>query len=276
MPIAPPALVTGAVRQPLPFGLFSTFTFRPSTGDDRWRNGVEFETLTCEPVDGLPAYDCDTSSPGKNFDGNAGEVGESSEFTVYGHHTCAPVGTSEEQAQSKAIEHLVSREEARVEQAFWTGDLDNTPNLTGSEVLESSGVGGAVGIGLLEQFIAVNYGSLGVIHLTRALATSLLAQRVLEVRNGRLVTVLGTPVVAGSGYTGSGPTGQAAPTSPSSWAYVTPALFGYRSEVFPRSEVDGTLFDRSINLMHGLAERTYLLGFDPCGTAAVLIDPTIV
>ena len=33
------------------------------------------------------------------------------------------------EAQRRAEEHLTSREEQRVEFAFWTGDLDNTPSL---------------------------------------------------------------------------------------------------------------------------------------------------
>jgi hypothetical protein len=83
--------------------------------------------------------------------------------------------------------------------------------------------------------------------------------------------MLGTPVAAGAGYPGSGPAGEAAAAG-TQWMFVTPAMFGYRSEVFPSSAVRGDLLDRSKNDLYAVAERNYVLGFDPCGVGAVLVD----
>lgn len=278
MPIAPPALVVGAARLPLPYGLFSSLTFRT---DGRWENGTQFETATCEPADGIGQFDCADDEPTaiglpKNLDKNGGQLGEASPFTVYGHFNCSPVGFSVLDAENKAIEHLQNREEARVEQALWTGDLGNVPSLQDADTtsLTTAATTGAIGLGLLEDHIAKSYGSLGVIHLTRSLATYLLGDGLLETKGNRLQTLLGTPVVAGAGYPGTGPTGEAV-TDGQSWAFATPALFGFRSEVFLPSNVPGDLFDKKRNDLYAVAERNYLLGFDPCGVGAALIDPTL-
>lgn len=270
--IAPAAHIVGAARQALPFGLFSTFTFRPDTSG-RWENGGQFETISCDPAGGR-SLDCDPEDVvglPKDLDPNF-DSGEADPFAVYGHFTCNPMNWTGDEIRDRAVAHLEAREESRVEQAFWTGDLGNTPSLAGATALNGgAAVKPNVGIGLLEAWIAKEYGSLGVIHMTRYLAT---VYDDLKEKGGILRTALGTPVAAGGGYPGTGPAGQV-PGALQSWAYVSPALFGYRSEIiFPSSRpFDG--LDRGTNVVAALAERTYLLGFDPCGVAAVLIDPTI-
>jgi hypothetical protein len=280
--ITPSALVQGATRQPLPYGLFSTFTTRPQ-GDGRWQGGgVQFETLACDLADGIGAWQTPdgTGTVGLPKDlakltSALGDYGAASAFTVYGHFQCAAVGWTPERAQEMANQHLLTREENRVEQAFWTGDLGNTPKLqdAGTVTIGAAGAGLAQTIGLLESWIATNYGSVGVIHMTRQAAEMALAQYLLDTSGGRLTTRLGTPVAAGGGYPGTGPTGQAAAAS-TSWLFATPALFGYRSEVFDSSNRPGDLFDRSANALYAVAERQYLLGFDPCGVAAALATLT--
>jgi hypothetical protein len=274
--VAPAALIEkGAVRQPMPYGLFSAFTLRPANAD-RWESGVLFELGTCEPADAIGQWQC---SPGttvgleKNLDPNTPEAGEATPFTVYGHFQCSPVGYSQEQAQALADDHLRTREEARVEQAFWTGDAGNTPSLedAGTTTVGAGTVDVVAGLGLLESFIGTNYGSLGVIHMTRATATALLSRNALLISGGRLTTALGTPVAAGAGYPGTGPAGEAAAAG-TQWMFASPALFGYRSDIFTSSNRAGDLFDRRVNDLYAVAERSYLLGFDPCGVAAVLVD----
>jgi len=273
--IAPPAVVTGAARAPLPYGLFSVLSPREAgMTADRWENGVTFEALTCEPVMGIGQPQCDpeeTVGLPKTLDAAGNEIGAASPFTVYGHFSCAPVGWTPEAAQGRASAHLLAREEARVEQALWTGDLGNTPNLVTDVTVLAGGAALPLGSGIaaLENWLATSYGSLGVIHVTRAAALELLRDGYIEARNGRLETVLGTPVVAGAGYDGSGPT---APGEGQAWAYATPALFGYRSEVFTSSSLAGDLLDRGVNTLYAVAERTYLLGFDPCGHAGVILE----
>lgn len=264
--------IRGAVREDLPYGLFSVLDLRT---DGRWEGSVQFESLACTPAGGRGGPECDPEAaviglPKDLSASTRGELGEASSFTVFGWFNCSPFGFGFEGGQEGALEHLQAREQARVEQAFWTGDLGNTPTLQGATILGGGAVKGKLGLGLLEAWIAKNYGSKGVIHMTRAMAT----EYGFDKDGDQLVTKLGTPVVAGAGYPGTGPSGQV-PTGNQSWIYVTPAMFGYRSEVFTSSARGGDLFDRNTNDLYAIAERNYLLGFDPCGTAAVLIDPTL-
>jgi hypothetical protein len=388
MPLAPPQLIQGAPRIALPYGLFSAFTFRAG---DRWEGGVQFETGTCDPVEGLGAPDCvpgtpavpgtsevqhltmagppdggtfdiiyhgrsdrlafdvstatlqiairnvvqnqaitvtggplvsgtpavitfppamgnvdqmstasqltgagasvafNTITPGvnpkpegapsvevfglpKKLDPNSGGVGEASPFTVYGHFNCLATGYTPQSAQDLATAHLLAREEQRVEQAFETGDLGNHPNLSEATEIASGTHSVIDGLAYLEYVIGHSYGSVGVIHMTRGMALQAIGADVVIATGGRLTTVLGTPVVAGGGYEGLGPEGSPALTAGQSWAYATPAIFGYRTEPFTSSNSPGDLFNRANNMLTAIAERSYLLGFDPCGVAAVLLQ----
>lgn len=272
----PPILAEGAPRLALPFGLFSVLTPRPE-GDRHWMNGVQWETLTCDPASGIGQPDCipderdgSTVAVGlpKNF-ADGVPVGDATAFTVYGSFKCSPVGNSPEAAQLKANQHLLVREEARVEQALWTGDLSNTPNLGVAYDLTASGaVPPLVALGLLEAYIATEYGSQGVIHIARSDALALAVDGAIKFSGSQATTALGTPVVVGSGYDqAAGPLGAPAAAS-TGWAYVTPALFGYRSDVTYASNRAGDLLDRATNDLYAIAERHYLIGFDPCGLGA--------
>lgn len=264
--IAPPQLVQGAPRAPLGFGLLSVVG--PRTGDERWENGVVFESLTCEPAGGIGAPDCDPEVDvvglPKTLDQGMGEGGEATPFTVYGHHTCSPIGGTFERAQEMANQHLQVREEARVEQALWTGDLGNVPNLSGANGYAAPVNLGTFalwrGVARLEQEMAKRYGSLGVIHMSREVATRLVKEGDLVRTQGRFFTPLGTPIVAGTGYA-------------SDRIVATPAMFLYRSDVFTSSNRPGDLLDRSNNNMHAVAERTYLVGFDECAVLEITIAP---
>lgn len=208
----------------------------------------------------------------KYLDPNNERIPLATPFTVYGWFACSPVGYTFASAQDLATAHLLGREEQRVEQAFWTCDLGNIPGLACSGATDVSvGIGDPLGlsIGLLETYLATNYGNLGVIHMTRATALAAIAEELVVSAVGRLFTKLGTPVAAGGGYPGTGPLGQSPPAG-GSYMYATPAMFGYRSDVFTSSSRPGDLFATSTNDLTAIAERTYLLGYDPCGVAVAL------
>jgi hypothetical protein len=284
MAIAPAALVGAIPRVALPFGLFSVFTFRG--GAERWQSGVRWEAGTCDEAGGIGDPDCADPPVAvglpKALDSNLAAWGEASPFTVYGHYTCTPLGSASfAAAQDGANAHLAAREEGRVEKALWTGDLGNYPNLAGAgaDAPDPTTLAGGVamelgsGLALLEDFIGAAYGGLGVLHLTRGTALQAFGRGLLKATGGRLSTGIGTPVVAGGGYPGTGP-GATPPgnVAGTAWGYVSPALIGYRSEVFTSSNAAGDLLDRATNDLYAIAERNYLLGFDPCGVGAVLFD----
>lgn len=274
MGVAPPTLVEGVPRQGLPYGLFSALVPREGA-DVHWQNGVEWETLTCEGLSAFGDIDCD---PGeivgdfpKDLDPeNAGNViGDASPFTVYGTFVCAPVGFTPERAQERATARLQAREEAKVEREIWTGELGSTALTEGVDVLSLTAVDPLYGIALLEEWLGEVWGSQGLIHAGRAAAAVITKRARVTATGARLLTPLGTQVIAGSGYprtaTGTTDDGEA-------WMIASPPLFGYRSEVITSSNRAGDLLDRSDNTLTAIAERTWLAGWDPCGTAAVKIN----
>lgn len=264
----PLALVTGAPRVPLPFGLFSVLAPREGS-QDRWENGVTWGTLTCADVGGIGNAYCGADGEPiglpKDFAGLDAEDGEASPFVIYGRYLCSPIGNTFEFAQDRATAHLLAREEAAVEAALWTGDLGNVPNFAGANGFPALGDAGSfdiseawAAVSELEQWIATEYGSRGLIHMSRRLASLLTDDGQLHVSGARLLTGLDTPVIASGGYG-------------SDKIVVTPPLFGYRSEIFTSSNRPGDLLDRANNDMYAIAERSYLLGFDPCGAASATI-----
>jgi hypothetical protein len=270
--LAAHTLVAGAPRLPVPYGLFSQAPPKENPGE-RWESGVVVETLGCNrDVGGLAEPGCPpTTGTHKTFVKGQGSY-EASPFTIYGYFLCSPVGYGDGQAQLRAEQHLLAREEQRVEKAFWTGDLSSKQNLsTITDTAPSAAAQTAgVGLGSLEAELADKYGSLGVIHMTRAAALLLIAAELLVVKAGKIFTQTGTPVIAGSGYTGDGPAG-VKPAAGNTWAYITAPLIAYRSEIFTSSNRDGDLFDKQKNDLFTIAERNYLVGYDPCGAAAALL-----
>ena len=266
MAFAPAALVEPPVRAPLPYGLFSVLLWRPD-GEGRWRNGASWESGTCDPARGIGdvACDPDVDTIGLPKDLSWDQLaGAASPFTVYGVWACSPVAATPERAEEMARAHLLAREEARVEQALWLGDLGNVPNLTAAVTAAGAGatVTGATveeAWGELEGLLGAEYGSLGVIHAPRKHALVALAKGILETSGGRLRTKLGTPVAAGAGYPDEGR------------IIGTGALFGYRTDVFVPSARAGDLLDHTRNDLYAVAERSYLIGFDPCGVGAATI-----
>lgn len=274
MAMGAPTVVEGAPRVAFGYGLFSVFGLR-ADGDAKWQNGVVWESLTCGAASGIGDPDCtpgatETTATGlpKTF-ADGVPVGEASQFSVYGSFKCSPVGRGLEAAQERARLHLLAREEARVERALWTGDLGNVPNLQdGATELIGPVTTSVHALSLLEGFIAENYGSLGVIHVSRHAGPSLAQNGQIDTSGSVARTILGTPVVFGAGYPISGPEGVAAAAN-SAWAFASPALFGYHSDVFYPSARTGDLLDRDVNDLYAIAERSYLLGFDDCGVGAV-------
>lgn len=275
MALAPSALVLGPTRVPLPYGLFSTFTFRGATGDRWGTGGVQFETVGCGPLGAYGGPECDPTDPltpveglPSTFERSPGMVGEATSFTIYGYDKCSLVGNAD--PMLKAQERLLTHEERSVEYAFWTGALGNTPSLQGATELTSGPVSWTVGIGLLEEFIAREYGSQGVIHMSRLTA---IGAKDVQRTGASLRTLLGTPIAAGAGYDGSSPQGATPPANTAQrWVYITPPLFGYRSEIYSPTTELGEMFDRDTNTVTALSQRDYLLAFEECGVAAVLID----
>lgn len=249
--------VVGPTRIPLSYGLFTAVPPRDST-DERWvSEGVEFTTLgklagqADSFADGCTNTDVVLTFP----DSNGFYEGSGTPFGVQATFVCSPVGVSEQEAQGAAQVRLVEGEEMAVESAFSAGTLNTVPTLTSPTALTAQ-KSVKLAVAVLEQAGAEEYGTTGVIHMNRTNAALALECKIVESRGGRLHTVLGTPVVAGSGYDFDD-------------IRMSPPMFAYRTGVFtyPVDQV----FDRKNNRLQAVADRYYVLGMDEGDVLSVSI-----
>lgn len=269
----------------LPHGLWDTIQQATSDGP-HWQGGV---TWTDRCPTGATTYDeclsvtgtgAPPAPPAKTANVEQEHRG-ASPFTVVAEFQCTPVGLAD--AQTVARDALIRIEQHQVETAFWTGAAAEQqvvfPHLAadgevtdGDVVLQPvaspvvTGADVAQALGALEQELADCYKGQGLIHVPRSVLPTLAAWKLARVDDdGRLVTPSGNLIVAGGGYTGSGPDGST-PAAGTSWIYATGAAFGYRSDVYFTQVRDS--LDRSTNTLRMQAERTYLIGFECCLLAA--------
>jgi|SRR5687768_4860944 len=276
-----------AVFATLPYGLWDTIQ-TPSPDGMHWQQGVTWPERCptgdttydeCLSVTGTGAPPEPAAKTANVEQTNRGAT----PFTVYARFDCSPVGLGD--AQTAAQDALARVEQQQVETALWTGAAGGQPVvfphlaadtevLDGNIVLQTvaspvvTGADAAHALGALEQELAECYAGQGLIHVPRSALPTLAAWNLLEARDGALYTTAGNRIVAGGGYTGSGPDGEA-PAAGTTWIYATGAAWGYRSDVYV-SQVRDSL-NRSANTLQMLAERNYLIGFECCHLAAHIV-----
>lgn len=244
---APGPLVTGPARVPVPYGLFSVLGFT-QPGTPHWQQGVRWEDLGSTEVGVIGAPSCEPATPTvglpKSFPRGGLELADAEPFTVYGSYLCSPIGNDLGFAEDTAELRLTTFEERGVERHLWEGEFADADSVGDTSLTEL-----VYAIATLEQHLADEYGSLGVLHVNREIGTLVQKQLGFDFRGGRAFTPLGTPVVIGQGYG-------------SDAIVATGALFGFRSEIFTSSNRQGDLLNRDQNDLYSVAERTYLVGYD--------------
>ena len=90
---------------------------------------------------------------------------------------------------------------------------------------------------------------------------------IVRQQGAMLKTLNGNKVAVGGGYPGTGPDGSAR-TANTCWMYGTGNVFAIRSPIRIRAPQGAKAFDRSVNTMRMIAERTYCLAWD-CAHFAV-------
>lgn len=277
--------------EPSPYGLLSVVDARYDEDDPHWRTGVQWQPL-CGGV--LATYDpcmavTGTGGPPPFPDAKTSNLDDeprgATPFSIYALFNCSP-GASAEHAQEQAEEAMARFESYQVEGAFWTGVASNQPVVyphlaADAEVRDVYGTllqtaadpvtGTAVDIveafGQVEGALAACYKGRGVIHVPAELGPALAANSLVKAVGQRLQTLNGNWVALGNGYPGTSPEG-AAPAAGTAWIYATGPVFAYRSRV----EVPNlaSIVNRANNTASGLAERTYVLGYDCCLHAALV------
>jgi hypothetical protein len=158
---------------------------------------------------------------------------------------------------SRQIEGITQK---AVEQELWDGVVregeshDNIALSAASATILNSGtaMSAAKALALLDFKIGSTSpcGEQGVIHMTRDIAGLLAASYMLFHReDGRVETITGTPVIIGSGYSGTGPTGAsgATATDANKWMYGTGTVELYVGKVDVVNDNNGQAYDVSGN-----------------------------
>lgn len=258
MSYAPALVVNAPARKPLRNGIFEGVEWI-NPGSTHWLNGIEWEALPHTPASGIGSDVTGVPSTGTGLPLEFPFVpvtGEAEAFTVVATYDASTIGHALDYAQSRARDLLEARKQARVEQAMWTGDLGNADNAFETNATPlGAGMSPVEALAACEEWIGNVYGSEGLIHVTRSMATYLANGYLVSLDNdGVLRTALGTQIIAGAGYT----------PAAGDDIVVTPPLFGIKSDVFDTGQ---RVVNKSTNDVLGLVEQSFVIGYDPVGCA---------
>lgn len=274
--------------------------------DGGWINGIAYLPEACDTPDNPYWWSCpeighETGDPRVNADGTPGYTKDAltndepvrfRPFDVYDAIGCTSLQWRAEDWRARARRAFEVAQSSHIERELWEGDiatLAGFPNdyLTNSPTIVGGGaLGYARALAELEQAVAdVTLGRAGAtIHAVPRLV-SLWTQNGLVTPNAsgrQLRTALGTLVVPGAGYTGTGESLADADTVDATYAYVTGIVtvrLGPIRELAMSGdgltpEAQTAAFDTSLNDFVVRIERPVVYSFDPCLKHGVLVDLT--
>lgn len=275
----PKTAVQALPASPPVISLLSSAEILPVNKDsNRWEAGVTYETEACTSAGtGLYAA-CETANLSSS---PASDIVTLEPYVVWAGDSCSLLGSAVRDWKGRAQRKLIACESSIIERELWRGDVVratsiHNPHLTDGSgtvvVTEGTAAGPLPALACLEQALGdCNCGVQGMIHATRQVVTNWVAAN-LVIRDGnRLRTQLGTIVVPGAGYDGSGPSDGANPipaATGSIWAYATSMVHIRLSpvQVLPDDLSEAT--DRVTNTATYWAQRYAVFGFDCCHFAA--------
>ena len=273
------------------FGLLSPATNPLSIPGPQWRLGLQWQA-TCPDADGTYG-ECTTIDGGIAI-APKGETWErqtrgATPVTVYSSIDCAPVGEWDE-LSPRNREALIRSEERELERIFWTGEATTgsgditifphlaatAPVVDGTDIIQPAATVVTaipqtieVGIGMLEDAMRDCYPGTATLHVPIRLAALMAEAYLLAPRSGTMFTSsVGSKVVLGN-YPGTSPAGVAAPGV--TWVFATGEVF-YQREATPHTFRNVDSFDRDVNTLSTIAERTYVIGWDCCLLAIPILN----
>lgn len=275
------------------FDLLSTAT-PLDMADAHWRMGITWEPLcpessgTYDPCSAVVDNGGDVErapAPPEKAATTEWQTRAATAFTAYSRIDCSPVGQWDDLSESNQ-QALIRSESRFVETAFWSGAVGgqtvvfphlaaDTAVMDGGDVLQPAATvvtdtpqGIAVGIGMLEDAMRDCYPGVATLHMPIRLAALAAEASLLTSRSGRMFTTsIGSKVVVGD-YPGTGPDGTT--TEGVTWMYATGEVFFVREPTPTRFSMAES-FDRNVNTVEVIAERTYVIGWDCC-LLAIPID----
>lgn len=192
-------------------------------------------------------------------------------FGVYTSYTCSIVGMDYAEASRRVRTRMQLKAQRAAEKRLWQGgNAPGLPGITGllrgSTALTAASCP-LVAIATLEQALADNGIVGGMIHARPYMSAYLSNNHVLEPRGRGWQTKLGTPVVFGQGYDGTGPNGEAV-SSTVEYMYATGRVVIWQdSEVMVPPE---SVLNRSNNTLSLIAETVMAMTIE-CGKWSVAV-----
>lgn len=192
-------------------------------------------------------------------------------FAVYSSYTCSIVGIDYAEAAQRVRTRMALRAQRAVEKRVWSGgNAPGLPGLTGlfrgATALTASSCP-SQGISILEQGLADNTIVGGIIHARPYMLAPLARAHQIMPRGRGWQTRLGTPVVFGQGYDGTGPNGEAV-TSTTEYMYATGRVVIWQdAEVWVAPEM---VLNRSDNTLSLVGEQIFAVGIE-CGKWSTVV-----
>jgi hypothetical protein len=276
---------------PSAFGLLAVVKPENSANEDMWIRGFsqEYETT----VDTLTNWDdTDTSSYVLVNNATVNYYDEIKPFFIELDEVRSTLGFLGIDRIARLKRQLEGVTGKALERELWNGDIriaeshDNKALINGATVLNSgTALSPRRALALLEHTIATtsHAGEQGIIHATRdvvALLSSNSSMLFHEKEKDHLQTFGGTPVIAGSGYTGQGPTsvtdGTETPSATNKWIYGTGTVRVYLGDIDVVNDNLSQAYDVSGNAndMRIKAIRPAAVYFDTSIHLAVRVDLT--
>lgn len=278
-------MVPSITSDPLPYGLLGGCVPVVNATDPHQLNGTDMLSLGCAPAQAW--QDCPDVDPITGaFTNPAAKTGvrpDTCSFepvTAFTGADCSAFGLSYEEAREAALDHLRMGEQIVLERFFMQRGLAKFA--MGNDLTPAEGaLSICMGVGVLETWLAENYGGVGVIHAPVGTGTLFSGGRIVDFpRDGDacLETLAGNKVVLGGGYSANlGP--YTAPLTPGAvapageaWLYITPAMRIRRDERFLPQREEWQTMNTLVNDRSVLAESTFVAEVACCVAAAVRIN----
>jgi len=280
-------VVVDAPQQRPPRGATLLRSANPITpADDRWIAGLRYVPEACGTADTVQAAGYCGSGFAGFPDGTDWPLGDDVDFVppyVAVAQTCSAIGGEPELAavEDRARRLLEACATKGIARELWKGTVATAEALPNDFLANSpDDVGDGSALSVLDGFAALEQGlancscgGIGMIHVTAQAATLLAHLQLVERQpDGRLLSALGTVVVADPGYDGTG-TGVTSPDEDmtASWAYATGMVdvrLGPVDVLADRTNI------RTRNDFLVYAFRPFAATFDPCCHLAVKLDHT--
>lgn len=263
---------------PSPYGLLGgCVEVVTATGHEL--NGTDTLSLSC--ADSNLWYQCDVTPGSPTPDNPVSKVFDRPKtcaydpVTVYNGVTCSTFGMSFEEGQARALEGLSLGEQRALEEHFMRQVLCGYA--AGNDLTPVAGaLSVASGVGVLEGWLAANYGGTGVLHVPAGVAALFSRDSLVDIAEAGRETLVGNCVVFGAGYQANvgpanpGPGCALAPAG-EAWLYITPPVRIRRDEPSLTFSAESLSVRSTTNDRYALAETTFVPEVACCTAAAVRV-----